>query len=197
MKEKIKLKIVGLYQPVPTEKSCYIVMQEDSGKKRIAIQIGLYETDAIMFLLENIKTSKPFIHDLFYNLAKVSNVAITEVLINRFRDGLFDANITFEYGTHALVIPVRPCDAIALALRFDVPVLIFKEVLEASAIQIKETKDLKTLSKKREVMPSKQLLKMKADELREYLKEALESENYELAGKIRDEMLKRNLPDVS
>jgi bifunctional DNase/RNase len=197
MNEKIKMKIIGLYQPVPSEKSCFIVMQEDPGNRRIALQIGLYESDAIIFLIENIKTSKPFIHDLFYNLAKASKVSVTEILINRYTNGRFDSTITFEYGTHPLVISVRPCDAIALAIRFDVPILIYEEVLESAAIQIKETSDLKTLSKKREFTSTKKLNKMNYDELKLRLQEALEAENYELAGKIRDELMKRNLPDAT
>jgi bifunctional DNase/RNase len=194
MNEKIKLKIVGFYQPVPSDKSCFIILQEMDGNRKIAVQIGVYESDAIIFMLENIKTSKPFIHDLFFNLAKVSNVQVTEVLINRYEKGRFDSNLTFEYGAHNLIIPIRPCDAIALAIRFEVPVLIYEEVLESAAIQIKETTDLKNLSKIKEASPPQELIKLKYDELKQLLKSALDSENYELAGKIRDELLKRNLP---
>ena len=35
---------------------------------------------------------------------------------------------------------------------------------------------------------------MDYDELKQLLKDALDSENYEEAGKIRDEIMKRNLP---
>src|SRR5436190_23045779 len=138
MNEKIKLKIIGFYQSVHSDKSCFIVMQEDPGNKKIAVQIGLHESDPIIFTLENIKTRKPFIHDLFYNLATVSKVKVNEVLISGFKDGQFDSNISFEYNNHILVIPLRPCDAIALAIRFSVPVHIYKEVLDVSAIPIKE-----------------------------------------------------------
>src|SRR5436190_18369637 len=143
MNEKIKLKIIGFYQSVHSDKSCFIVMQEDPGNKKIAVQIGLHESDPIIFTLENIKTRKPFIHDLFYNLATVSNVKVKEVLISGFKNGQFDSNISFEYSNHILEIPLRPCDAIALAIRFNVRVQIYREVLDEAAIRINETKELR------------------------------------------------------
>jgi bifunctional DNase/RNase len=194
--QKVKLNIIGFYQPMPSDKSCFIILQEEKGTRKIVVQTGIYESDAVFLALENIRPQIPFIHDLFYNLAKVSRVTIKEVLFDKLVQQKFSTIIAFEFSGHLLEIPARPCDSIALAIRFKAPLLIDEELLAAAALIISSTKDLEDLTKKKEVPKIEDLEKLSYEELKSLLQQSLEGENYELAGKIRDELLKRNLPGM-
>jgi bifunctional DNase/RNase len=192
--KNIPLEIVGFFQPYPSDQSCFIVFKEESGKKLI-VRIGISDIDAIIFSLENIKYTIPFIHDLFFNLAQMADVRIKEIVIDKFENEKFYSHIIFILSKHELQIPARICDAIALAVRFKSPILISKEILDKTSIHNMSTKNyLKNLKKKEKPSIPDMISKLSYEELKAALEKAIQNENYEMAGKIRDELLKRNQP---
>jgi bifunctional DNase/RNase len=195
--EKIPLKIIGFFQPVPSEKSCFVVLREEGGKRKIIVRIGIYETDAIIMSLENIKSTVPFIHDLFQNLAQMVSVDLKEVVIDGYSNDKFSSHILFIFSKHEIKVPARICDSIALAVRFRSPIMIFENVLNEHSIEkISDTEFLKNASAAESLPVPEEFAKLSHEELKKMLEKALERENYELAGKIRDELLKRNHPDA-
>ena len=97
-------------------------------------------------------------------------------------------------------IDSRPSDAIAIGLRFDVPIYTFESILSeagivASALNEDEEENEDELV--RETLRTKgsfneQIRDMANDVLQKMLDEALAKEEYEKAAKIRDELEKRN-----
>jgi bifunctional DNase/RNase len=172
-----------------------VIFQETRGKRKIAMRIGTFETDSILMALENIKPDRPLIHDLFYNLAKAIKLSFEEVILYKFRDGIFHSKIIMAYNNHHLEITARACDAIALALRFNSPVYAYESVLDAAALPerysaTKKEKEIKPADSK--MLGEHNLVLLDNEELKKMLKQAVDTENYELAGFIRDELLKRN-----
>ena len=88
----------------------------------------------------------------------------------------------------------EPQTAIALALRFSCPIFTYEKILDKAGVVRKnkkyenqKTTAEKTIQKKHE----KTYGEMRLSELKKLLKKAIESENYEKASKIRDEINKR------
>ena len=72
-------------------------------------------------------------HDLMKDLLEALDATITEVRITGLEDGVFYAVIAFESGVE---VQARPSDAIALALRAQVPIVGAEAVLDEAGIEI-------------------------------------------------------------
>jgi uncharacterized protein len=94
------------------------------------------------------------------------------------------------------VIDARPSDAIAIGLRFSVPIYTYESVLSEAGISINESKSDMDDDFEEELTPKKSfnetLKENPVDTLNAMLKEALNNEEYEKAAKIRDEIERRN-----
>jgi hypothetical protein len=80
------------------------------------------------------------------------------------------------------MVDARPSDAIALALRFEIPILVNEKVMNEGAVFIDNSKT------KPEDVHSK--TKSQLEILQEQLQQAVTEERYEEAARIRDEIKK-------
>jgi bifunctional DNase/RNase len=192
--EKIRLDIIGMSYSQSQSGAYALILGEHDGKRRLPIIIGGFEAQAIAIELEKIKTPRPLTHDLFKSFADVYHIEITEVIINKFSEGVFYAKLVCHDGKQQKEVDSRTSDAIALALRFNCPVYTHESIMVAAGILMEEETDLlKQEDQKLENDPGKQTSFADATmvELREMLQTAIENEEYEKASKIRDELNKR------
>ena len=112
-----------------------VVLKEkaDDLNRILLIWIGESEAAAIQMHLENVELPRPMTHDLLKNMiqtlaAKVVGVCVhsVEQLNNRWT---FYAHITLETNGDTIEVDCRPSDAIALALRCEVPIYIAEDVI--------------------------------------------------------------------
>jgi bifunctional DNase/RNase len=68
-------------------------------------------------------------------------VGIGQVVINDLIDGTFYAEITILKNGSKHLISARPSDAIALAVRMDVPIFAEEKVLDEASILIESTEE--------------------------------------------------------
>ncbi len=96
------------------------------------IVIGIVEAAAIGRRLEGMELPRPMTHDLMKNL--ISNMAgeINHILVSELKDNTFYAVINMVSNGATLNIDSRPSDAIALALRVQVPIYVNETVIEAA-----------------------------------------------------------------
>ncbi len=193
--EKIKLEILGLSSSQSQSGSFALVLGEEGKNRRLPIIIGMFEAQAIAIEIEKITSNRPMTHDLFRSFAEVFDYDVSEIMISDLREGVFYARIvcssnkTFE----RFEIDARPSDAIAIGLRFNVPIYTNEAILMEAGIVIEEndeeietqTKPVPTSSDGQE--PSTYT----TEQLEKMLDAALENEDYEKAAKIRDELNKR------
>jgi bifunctional DNase/RNase len=137
------------------------------------------------------KPSRPLTHDLFKNFAVTYNINIVEVIINKFEEGIFFAQLICEQNGVFTEIDSRTSDAIALALRFNCPIYTYQKILDDAAIGTDE--DLVEEKSKDEVEHPEKINfeEYLLEELEEMLKKAVLEENYEDASRLRDEIKKR------
>jgi uncharacterized protein len=196
--DKIKLEILGLSPSSSQTGSFALVLGEEYGPRRLPIIIGMFEAQAIAIEIEKIEPNRPMTHDLFKSFARTFHYTVTEISITDIKEGVFFAKIHCSDGIKDTFVDARPSDAIAIGLRFNVPIYTYENVLSEAGISINEAgkDDLMDDSEDEEVKPQKsfgELLKENpVDVLNTMLKEALNNEEYEKAAKIRDEIDRRN-----
>lgn len=198
--DKIRLEILGLSSSQSQSGSFALVLGESNGNRRLPIIIGMFEAQAIAIEIERITPNRPMTHDLFKSFAHNFKFEVNEVLISDLKEGVFFAKLICSNAHQTVEIDSRPSDAIAIGIRFGVPIFTYEAVLsEAGIILTDESNDEErgVLEEKESQSTSQgagsdELKNFTTEKLKDLLKDALNREDYEQAAKIRDEMNKRN-----
>jgi uncharacterized protein len=189
---KVQVEIMGLAASPASGGAYALILKEVSGSRRLPIIIGAFEAQAIALEMEGIKPPRPLTHDLIKNIIDTLGVSLHDVLISELRDGTFFARLSINSLTTE--IDSRPSDAIALAVRYGVPIFVSEMVMNEAAFIPEEEDEEKsdisqiydTSSKSGEKKPPPKMTRLEM--LQKQLKEAIEREDYESAAKIRDEI---------
>jgi bifunctional DNase/RNase len=198
--DKIKLEILGLSSSQSQSGSFALVLGEERGNRRLPIIIGMFEAQAIAIEIEKIVPNRPMTHDLFKSFAQSFRFSVLEIIISDLREGVFYAKIVCTDGTRKVEVDARPSDAIAIGLRFGVPIYTFEPILSEAGIVLTDADEEESFGTKEEEKkpvskskkPNEHLKDVPFEQLKTMLEEALEKEDYERAAKIRDELNKRN-----
>lgn len=187
---KVLMEILGLSTSPSSGGAYALILTESQGNHRLPIIIGSFEAQAIALELENIKPPRPMTHDLLKNFVLSFDSEIKQIYINDLSEGTFYAQILYERGSQIIELDARPSDAIALAVRFNAPIYVDKEVLNEAGISAEpEHQTLEEALKGEESNPGQKEL-TQLEQLEKELKTAIETENYEKAAKIRDRISK-------
>ena len=195
--KKIDLEIFDISHSGTNSGAYAMVLVEKGGNRKIPIIIGSSEAQAIAIELENMKPSRPLTHDLYMNTLTSFNMTVNEVLIYNYNEGIFFAKVIVTDGERIIEIDSRSSDAVAIAVRFRVPIRCYETILQSMGIDPSEDSqseddleeeveivfesdmdDLETSSKKTDK-------KEKLKELRDKLNQAIENEEYEVASKLK------------
>lgn len=181
--EKIQVDILGLSTSPASGGAYALILKEMSGNRRLPIIIGAFEAQSIALEIEGIKPPRPLTHDLMKNIIDTLGFGISEVVINELRDGTFYARLLMENPTNE-EIDSRPSDAIALAVRYGVPIYVSLDVMNEAGFIPEGEEDIPTEVVDEHLSAHEKKLK----QLETRLQEAIQQENYELAASIRDEI---------
>jgi bifunctional DNase/RNase len=207
--KKIPLEILGLSSSQSQSGSFALILGEKHGNRRLPIIIGMFEAQSIAIQIEKISPNRPLTHDLFKAFAEHVHVTIIEVVISDLKEGVFYSRIVCSDGATTFEIDARPSDAIAIGLRFGVPIFTVESVLSEAGIILSdldeaaedededdtdedEDDDDSPRPEPRPSEPREPSGQVSLDELTKMLAQAVEKEDYEKAAKIRDELNKRN-----
>lgn len=190
-----------------------LLLKEVDGERRIPIIIGHFEAQAIAFELEGLKPPRPLTHELIKNLLEVLSYRIESVVINELRDSTFFAKLILD-SEEIDPLDARPSDAIALALKFNAPIYVAKEVMDEIGFVPKiniqnEEPDLDDLDSNdisefeentsddshknyRTATKEEKLKKLQND-----LEDAVNDEDYERAAELRDQIKKIEISNLN
>jgi uncharacterized protein len=107
-----------------------VLLQGKRDKRSVALAIGLAEATGIAVPLQGVTPPRPLTHDLFLTLFGRLKVTLTRVVITDLRDDIFYAILYLNAGGPEFQLDARPSDAIALAIRAKVPVLVEERVFD-------------------------------------------------------------------
>lgn len=132
--KKIDLEIFDISHSGTNSGAYAMVLVEKGGNRKIPIIIGSSEAQAIAIELENMKPSRPLTHDLYKNTLTSFNMTVTEVLIYNYNEGIFFAKVIVTDGERIIEIDSRSSDAVAIAVRFRIPIKCYETILQSMGI---------------------------------------------------------------
>ena len=111
-----------------------VILREVGQERYLAIWVGVYEAEHLTIALQDVKVSRPLTYSLFNSFIQALNARIVQVEVVALREETFYGNIVIEANGQILNIDSRPSDAINLAARAKVPILVAQDVMDAAGI---------------------------------------------------------------
>lgn len=111
-----------------------VILRQQNAERYLPIWIGVYEAESITIALQEVEVARPLTHDLLANIFRQLEARILRVEVVALRDDTFYGNIVAEKNGHILNIDSRPSDALAVAVRAHVPILVERSVMDAAGI---------------------------------------------------------------
>jgi bifunctional DNase/RNase len=117
-----------------------VLLKEKEAERYLPIWIGPTEADAIAVKLQGVAVPRPLTHDLLNIVINTLGASINHIVINDLQNDTFYAKIMLNVDGNLVEVDSRPSDALALAVRTEVPIYTEESVLDkASIILDKET----------------------------------------------------------
>jgi uncharacterized protein len=114
----------------PTTRTPVVLLEGKRDRRPLAMAIGQFEANGIAIALQGVTPPRPLTHDLFLNVLGDLRASLKRIVVTDLRDDVFYAQLHLETAGTQLTIDSRPSDAIALALRARVPILVEDRVFE-------------------------------------------------------------------
>ncbi|GBF22618.1 hypothetical protein tpqmel_0022 [Candidatus Gastranaerophilus sp. (ex Termes propinquus)] len=139
----IEMKVMGIALDTRSG-SPIVVLNDEQNKIALPIWIGSAEASSIIRKIENIKSQRPMTHDLFINLIEKTGYKLLRIEINEVSEQTYYSNLVMENSDGKTIeIDARPSDAIAIAIRGDVPIFVSESVMTDGAISTSSERDEK------------------------------------------------------
>ncbi|MBU0672904.1 MAG: bifunctional nuclease family protein [Candidatus Margulisbacteria bacterium] len=124
----------------PRNLSPLVLLRDQEEMNFLPIWIGIFEAAAIAMELQQVKPPRPMTHDLLKTFVEKLGGKMKRVVINDIKEGTFYATIEAEKDKKVFEIDSRPSDAIALAVRTQMPIFV-SEVVMMQAKLVNAEKD--------------------------------------------------------
>jgi hypothetical protein len=111
-----------------------LVLKQTDAARYLTIWVGPYEAEAITIALQEMEVARPLTHDLLKNVFTAFSARITHIEIVKLQDTIFFGNIVAEADGQEIRIDSRPSDAIAIAVRAHVPILVHVDVMDTAGM---------------------------------------------------------------
>jgi bifunctional DNase/RNase len=111
-----------------------VILREVDAERYLAIWVGVYEAEHLTIALQDVEISRPLTYDLFKNVIKSLDAQILRVEVVALREETFFGVIVMEINGEVINIDSRPSDALNLAIRSNVPILVSQDVMDSAGI---------------------------------------------------------------
>lgn len=118
-----------------------VILKEVDGERHLPIWIGSYEAEAIAMELQGVTASRPLPYDLMRSLIDRLGGVVDRVTVTELTDDVFYARIILRQDGREVEIDSRPSDAIALAVRAQVSILVDESVMEKAGVMLSSEDD--------------------------------------------------------
>ena len=134
--ELVRLEVTGLTND-PVANTPILILSRSDGEGILPIWIGLCEANAIALHLESVTTPRPMTHDLVLSLLEGQGATLEDIVINSIEDNVFRADLRIRRSDGSLwSADARPSDAVAIALRAQVPIFATGAVLDRAQLAL-------------------------------------------------------------
>lgn len=112
-----------------------IILRETGTERYLAIWIDAYMAEQITFALQEIEVARPMSHDLMKQILHSLNARLIRVEVVELKNEVYYGNLVIETDNgHQINIDTRPSDALALAVRTNIPILVSRKVMDEAGI---------------------------------------------------------------
>ena len=111
-----------------------VILKEKMAERFLPIWIGPAEADAIAVKLQGVTVPRPLTHDLLRSVIDTLGVTVNSIIVCDLKNDTFYAKIILNVDGGQMEIDARPSDALALAVRADVPIYADETVLDKAGI---------------------------------------------------------------
>lgn len=118
-----------------------VVLREKGANRYLPIWIGAAEADAIAVRLQNVSVARPMTHDLLANVLQEFGAAVERIVVTDLANDTFFARIHLRIDGRPMEIDSRPSDAIALAVRAEVPIYVDETVLDRAGVLLEASEE--------------------------------------------------------
>ena len=129
----VEVQVVGVRVEIP-QNAPLVLVRGGPANRFVPIWIGTGGGGSNRDGLQGTVPARPLTHDLFIQTLQQLGVRLREVRITSLRDGVFIAALVLADQ----VVDARASDAIALAVRAGVPVLVAQSVLDEAGVEIED-----------------------------------------------------------
>ena len=117
-----------------------VMLKEKIAERYLPIWIGPAEADAIAVKLQDVTVPRPLTHDLLRTVINTLGATINSIIVSDLKNDTFFAKVILNVDGGQMEIDSRPSDALALAVRAEVPIYAEEVVLDKASILLdKET----------------------------------------------------------
>ena len=183
--KKIECNIIGLSQTQSMGENYIVVLEEESGDRKLPVIVRDREAQFIALQLEKIETKKVFVWDLFESLSTNHNFTMDAVYLHSVFEGIFYTKVITNSQEGEIEINIGVGDALCLAAKLELPIYVSSEVMEIYGLipDLDDEASEPQQPKKQGSSP-----KVTLENLQKMLDKALEEEDYEIASQIRDKI---------
>lgn len=171
-----------------TKAGFVLFLSEKEDGPVLPIVIGISEAQSITMALNKIDPERPLSHDLFKTVMDNFQASVIKVIISKYDNGTFFADLYLNTNDGTLILDSRPSDAIALAIRYKAPIYVNKEIMAEAGVDqnfVKNETGTPINHSELDLAPISEV-----SILEDRLKDAVDSEKYEEAAVIRDQLEK-------
>jgi bifunctional DNase/RNase len=118
-----------------------VILKEKESERYLLIWIGPSEAEAIAMRLGDVQPPRPQTHDLLRSVIESLEGHVSYVIVNDLNNDTFYARIVLEHNGQTVEVDSRTSDAIALAVRAQVPIYADESVLDRAGIFIDREQD--------------------------------------------------------
>ena len=142
--QKEELIRVTVYQLVvdPSSRQPVVTLADPAEKRALFIWIGIAEARAIYSEIEEIEHQRPLTHDLIEKIIQKSNGAIHHIAVTHSRDNIYFATIVLQREENLVEIDARPSDALVMALKFNAPIYVSRELFERMSLPLESQTEM-------------------------------------------------------
>lgn len=115
-----------------------VVLKEKDSDRFLPIWIGAPEADAIAVRQQGVAVQRPMTHDLLSSVINQLGSRILRIVVTEITNATFYARILLEVNGEEVEVDSRPSDAIALAVRAEVPIYCEEAVLDEAGVRLDE-----------------------------------------------------------
>jgi hypothetical protein len=157
MEDAVPMTVTGVRVELPSN-TPIVLLREQSGVRFLPIWVGTVEAMAISSALEGAEPPRPQTHDLLLLVIEALGAKAVRIVVTELRDSVYFADLVFDRNGEEILVSSRPSDAIALAVRDDIPVFASQAVLDEAGIEIEVENEEEEEASEEEIERFRELL---------------------------------------